>query len=107
MVKIYDMYNFFYLENNKTMEEIFTRLAAVQDILKKFKGIDFNSADAATINDALRSYEETKTIIEKAKEISVKQFNELIKLLEDAVNDLKDLTSQRSAVAQQVANQNK
>ena len=89
------------------MEEIFTRLAAVQDILKKFKGIDFNSADAATINDALRSYEETKTIIEKAKEISVKQFNELIKLLEDAVNDLKDLTSQRSAVAQQVANQNK
>ena len=107
MVKIYDMYNFFYMENNKTMEEIFTRLAAVQDILKKFKGIDFNSADAATINDALRSYEETKTIIEKAKEISVKQFNELIKLLEDAVNDLKDLTSQRSAVAQQVANQNK
>ena len=95
------------MENNKTMEEIFTRLAAVQDILKKFKGIDFNSADAATINDALRSYEETKTIIEKAKEISVKQFNELIKLLEDAVNDLKDLTSQRSAVAQQVANQNK
>ena len=93
------------MENNKTMEEIFTRLAAVQDILKKFKGIDFNSADAATINDALRSYEETKTIIEKAKEISVKQFNELIKLLEDAVNDLKDLTSQHSAVAQQVANQ--
>ena len=107
MVKIYDMYNFFYLENNKTMEEIFTRLAAVQDILKKFKGIDFNSADAATINDALRSYEETKTIIEKAKEISVKQFNELIKLLEDAVNDLKNLNSKRSAVEQQVANQNK
>ena len=93
------------MENNKTIEEIFTRLAAVQDILKKFKGIDYNSADAATINDALRSYEETKTIIEKAKEISVKQFNELIKLLEDAVNDLKDLTSQRSTVAQQVANQ--
>ena len=89
------------------MEEIFTRLAAVQDILKKFKGIDFNSADAATINDALRSYEETKTIIEKAKEISVKQFNELIKLLEDAVNELKALASQRSAVTQQVANLSK
>lgn len=93
------------MENIKTMEEIFTRMEAAQDILKKFKGIDFNSADAATINDALRSYEETKTIIEKAKEISVKRYNELIKLLEDGVNVLKDLASQRSAVAQQVANQ--
>lgn len=93
------------MENNKTLEEIFTRMEAAQDILKKFKGIDFNSADAATINDALRSYEETKTIIEKAKEISVKRYNELIKLLEDGVNVLKDLASQRSTVAQQVANQ--
>lgn len=93
------------MENNKTMEGLLTRLEAVQDILKKFDGIDFNSADVATINDALRSYEETKTIIEKAKEISVKRFNEFIKLLEDAVNVLKDLASQRSAVAQQVANQ--
>ena len=92
------------MENNKTMEEIFPRIEAVQAILKKFKGIDFNSADAATINDALRSYEETKTIIEKAKEISLMQFNELIKLLEDAVNELKNLASQRSAVAQQIAN---
>ena len=95
------------MENNKTLEEIFTHLEAAQDILKKFKGIDYNSADAATINDALRSYEETKTIIEKAKEISVMQFNEFIKLLEDAVNELKDLASQRSAVAQQVANLSK
>ena len=95
------------MENNKTLEEIFTHLEAAQDILKKFKGIDFNSADTATINDALRSYEETKTIIEKAKEISVMQFNEFIKLLEDAVNELKDLASQRSAVAQQVANLSK
>ena len=93
------------MENNKTLEEIFTRMEAAQDIIKKFKGIDFNSADAATINDALRSYEETKTIIEKAKEISVKRYNELIKLLEDGVNVLKDLASQRSTVAQQVANQ--
>lgn len=95
------------MENNKTMEEIFTRMEAAQDILKKFKGIDFNSADAATINDALRSYEETKTIIEKAKEISVKRYNELIKLLEDGVNVLKDLASQRSTVAQQVASLSK
>ena len=89
------------MENNKTLEEIFTRLETAQDILKKFKGIDYNSADAATINDALRSYEETKTIIEKAKEISVMQFNEFIKLLEDAVNELKNLVSQRSMVANQ------
>ena len=95
------------MENNKTMEEVFTRMEAVQDILKKFKGIDFNSADAATINNALRSYEETKTIIEKAKEISVKRFNELIKLLEDAVNELKILVSRRSMVAQQVASLSK
>lgn len=95
------------MENNKTMKEIFTRMEAAQDILKKLKGIDFNSADAATINDALRSYEETKTIIEKAKEISVKRYNELIKLLEDGVNVLKDLASQRSAVAQQAANLSK
>ena len=95
------------MENNKTMEGLFTRLEAVQDILKKFDGIDFNSADVATINDALRSYEETKTIIEKAKEISVKRFNEFIKLLEDAVNVLKNLASQRSTVAQQVANLSK
>ena len=95
------------MENNKPLDEIFTRLDAAQDILKKFKGIDYNSADAATINDALRSYEETKTIIEKAKEISVMQFNELIKLLEDGVNVLKDLASQRSAVAQQVTNLSK
>lgn len=93
------------MENNKTMEEIFTRLEAAQDILKKFNGIDFNSADVVTINDAMRSYEETKTIIEKAKEISEKQFNEIIKLLEDAVNLLKDLASQTSTVAQQVADQ--
>ena len=89
------------MENNKTLEEIMSRMEAAQDILKKFKGIDFNSADAATINDALRSYEETKTIIEKAKEISVMQFNEFIKLLEDAVNELKNLVSQRSMVANQ------
>ena len=95
------------MENNKTMEEIFTRMEAAQDILKKFKGIDFNSADVATINDALRSYEETKTIIEKAKEISVKRSNELIKLLEDDVNVLKDLASQCSTVAQQVASLSK
>lgn len=93
------------MENNKTMEEIFTRLEAAQDILKKFNGIDFNSADVATINEAMRSYEETKTIIEKVKEISEKQFNEIIKLLEDAVNLLKDLASQTSTVAQQVADQ--
>lgn len=93
------------MENNKTMEEIFTRLEAAQDILKKFNGIDFNSADVATINEAMRSYEETKTIIEKAKEIEIKRFNESIKSLEDAVNLLKDLASQRSTVAQQVANQ--
>lgn len=93
------------MENNKTLEEILSRLEAAQDILKKFNGIDFNSADVATINEAMRSYEETKTIIEKAKEIEIKRFNESIKSLEDAVNLLKDLASQRSTVAQQVANQ--
>ena len=89
------------MENNKTLEEIFLCLEAAQDILKKFKGIDYNSADAASVNEALMFLNAAKRIIEKAKEISVKRSNELIKLLEDDVNVLKDLASQRSMVANQ------
>lgn len=94
----------------KTNDEILERddyevLNKAKTILDKLNEIDFNSADTATINDALNSLNEVKTLNEKAKEIIIKKFDELNKLHEDKVKALKDLASQRSTVAQQVANQ--
>ena len=90
----------------KTNDEILERddyevLNKAKTILEKLNDIDFNSADAATINDALNSLNEVKTLNKKAKEIIIKKFDELNKLHEDKVKALKDLASQRSMVANQ------
>lgn len=90
----------------KTNDEILERddyevLNKAKTILEKLNEIDFNSADTATINDALNSLNEVKTLNEKAKEIIIKKFDELNKLHEDKVKALKDLASQRSMVANQ------
>lgn len=73
------------MENNKTLEEIFLCLEAAQDILKKFKGIDYNSADAASVNEALMFLNAAKRIIEK-------KVNEINKTLEDTEEVLKDFS---------------
>lgn len=71
------------MENNKTLEEIFLCLEAAQDILKKFKGIDYNSADAASVNEAMMFLNAAKRIIEKINDIEEKKVNEINKTLED------------------------
>lgn len=80
------------MENNKTLEEIFLCLEAAQDILKKFKGIDFNSADAASVNEALMFLNAAKGIIEKINDIEEKKVNEINKTLEDTEDVLKDFS---------------
>ena len=74
------------MENNKTLEEIFLCLEAAQDIIKKFKGIDYNSADAASVNEALMFLNAAKRIIEKKKD------NDINKTLEDTDEVLKDFS---------------
>lgn len=73
------------MENNKTLEEIFLCLEAAQDIIKKFKGIDYNSADAASVNEALMFLNAAKRIIEKKD-------NDINKTLEDTDEVLKDFS---------------
>lgn len=80
------------MENNKTLEEIFLCLEAAQDILKKFKGIDYNSADAASVNEALMFLNAAKRIIEKINDIEEKKVNDINKTLEDTEEVLKDFS---------------
>lgn len=92
------------MENNKTLEEIFLCLEAAQDILKKFKGIHYNSADAASVNEAMMFLNAAKRIIEKINDIEEKKVNDINKTLEDTEEILKDLASQRSMVANEYQN---
>ena len=60
------------MENNKTLEEIFTRMEAAQDILKKFKGIDYNSHAAEISKDI-------DNLVDMSKSVNVKNSANKIK----------------------------